>query len=40
MGDDGDSYIADATIQVMLPNGTVIANLCGSENGTRIVIPN
>jgi hypothetical protein len=40
MGDDGDSYTADATIQVMLPNGTVVANLCGSENGTRMVIPN
>jgi hypothetical protein len=38
--DDGDSYTADATIQVMLPNGTVVANLCGTETGTRMLIPN
>src|SRR4029453_387466 len=37
---DGDnSYTAEATIQVFLPDGTVSQNLCGTETGTRMVIP-
>lgn len=35
----GDSYAATAAIQVVSPNGVVVANLCGSETGTRMVIP-
>ena len=34
-----DSYTAEATIQVFLPDGTVAMNLCGTETGTRMVIP-
>ncbi len=30
-----NAYTADAQIQVILPNGTVVANLCGSETGMR-----
>jgi len=40
MGEAGDSYTAEAAIQVLSPNGAVIANLCGTEFGTRMVIPN
>lgn len=36
---EGDSYTAEGAIQVFAPNGTVIANLCGTETGTRMVIP-
>lgn len=39
MGEDGDSYTAEGAIQVFAPNGTVIATLCGTETGTRMVIP-
>ena len=36
---DGQSYTAEGAIQVLLPDGTVIANRCGTETGTRMVIP-
>ncbi len=39
MGDDGNDYTATGAIQIVLPNGTVVANLCGTETGTRMVIP-
>jgi hypothetical protein len=39
LGEEGDSYTAEGAIQVFAPNGTVIANLCGTETGTRFVIP-
>ena len=37
--DGDDSYTAEATIQVLLPDGTVAMNLCGTETGTRMMIP-
>jgi hypothetical protein len=37
--DGDDSYTAEATIQVFLPDGTVAMNLCGTETGTRMMIP-
>lgn len=39
VAEEGDSYTADGAIRVFAPNGTVIANLCGTETGTRFVIP-
>ena len=39
LAEDADSYTAEGAIQVFAPNGTVIANLCGTETGTRMVIP-
>jgi hypothetical protein len=39
VSEEGDSYTADGAIRVFAPNGTVIANLCGTETGTRFVIP-
>lgn len=39
LAEDGQSYTAEGAIQVTSPNGTVVANLCGTENGTRMVIP-
>lgn len=36
---DGQSYTAAGAIQIALPNGVVVANLCGTETGTRMVIP-
>jgi hypothetical protein len=39
LADDGQSYTAEGAIQVTSPNGTVLANLCGTETGTRMVIP-
>jgi hypothetical protein len=40
MGEDGNSYSAEGDIQLVSPNGFVIAILCGAETGTRMVIPN
>ncbi len=39
LADEGDSYTGEGSIRVFAPNGTVIANLCGTETGTRMVIP-
>ena len=39
LGDDGNSYTGTGAIQIVSPGGTVIANLCGTETGTRMVIP-
>lgn len=39
LAEDGQSYTAEGAIQIALPNGTVVANLCGTETGTRMVIP-
>jgi hypothetical protein len=39
LAEDGQSYTAEGAIQVTSPNGTVLANLCGTETGTRMVIP-
>jgi hypothetical protein len=39
LAEDGQSYTAEGAIQVLLPDGTVIANRCGTETGTRMVIP-
>lgn len=36
--DEGDSYTANAAIRIVLPNQTVV-NLCGTETGTRMEIP-
>ncbi len=33
------SYTATASIQVVLPNGNVVATLCGLETGTRLTLP-
>jgi hypothetical protein len=38
LAEDGQSYTAGGAIQIALPNGTVVANLCGTETGTRMVI--
>jgi hypothetical protein len=35
----GQSYTAEGAIQIVLPNGVVAANLCGTEIGTRMEIP-
>ena len=39
LDETADSYEANATIKVTTPNGTLVANLCGTENGTRMQIP-
>jgi hypothetical protein len=39
MGEDGDAYTATGDIRITLPNGTVVATRCGTETGTRMVIP-
>jgi hypothetical protein len=39
LAEDGQSYTAEGAIQVTSPNGTVLANLCGTETGTRMEIP-
>lgn len=39
LADDGQSYTGEGAIQILLPNGTVVANVCGTETGTRMVIP-
>ena len=38
LAEDGDSYTGVATIRIVLPDGTVL-NRCGTETGTRMVIP-
>jgi hypothetical protein len=38
MDETGDSYTGEAIVQVIAPNGTVIATLCGTETGTRMLI--
>lgn len=40
MGEDGNSYSAEGELQSVSPDGFVIANNCGAETGTRMVIPN
>jgi hypothetical protein len=40
MDETGDVYTAEASIQVVSPDGIVIANLCGTETGARMAIPN
>jgi hypothetical protein len=37
---NGDSYTGEGAVQVVLPNGVVVANLCATETATRMVIPN
>lgn len=39
LADDAQSYTAAGAIQISLPNGTVVQNLCGVETGARMVIP-
>lgn len=39
MGDHGDTYTATGAIQIVLPNGVVVANLCGTETALRMVVP-
>ena len=34
-----DTYAAEGTAQVILPNGTVVATLCTTETATRLVVP-
>jgi hypothetical protein len=38
LAEDGQSYTAGAAIRIVLPDGTVL-NRCGTETGTRMVIP-
>ncbi len=33
-----DTYAAEAEIQIVAPNGTVVANICGVETATRLII--
>jgi hypothetical protein len=40
LGADGDTYTATGAVQILLPNGTVVANPCGTETASRMVIPN
>jgi hypothetical protein len=35
----GDVYTGEGAIKVLSPTGVVIATLCGTETGTRMVIP-
>lgn len=39
MAEEGGSYTATGAIQVVLPNGTVVASPCGTETGTAMSIP-
>jgi hypothetical protein len=39
LAEDSQSYTGEGAIQILLPNGTVVANRCGTETGTRMVIP-
>ena len=39
MGEEGDAYTATGDIKITLPNGTVVATRCGTESGSRMVIP-
>lgn len=34
-----DGYTAEAAVQMIAPNGNVVANLCGAETGTRMRFP-
>ena len=34
-----DGYTAEASVQMIAPNGTVFATLCGAETGTRMRFP-
>lgn len=38
--DNSNSYTAEATVQVIAPNGTVVATVCGLETATRLDLPN
>lgn len=39
MAESGGSYTATGAIQIVAPNGTVVATPCGSEVGTAMSIP-
>ena len=39
LAEDGQSYTAEGAIQIVAPNGVVVANRCGTETGTRMVVP-
>lgn len=39
MEPDGKSYTGSGDIQIVLPNGVVVANLCGTETGLRMEVP-
>jgi hypothetical protein len=34
-----DSYTGEATVQIIAPNGTVVATICGTETATRLELP-
>ena len=40
LDDFSDSYTATSLVEILAPNGTVVATRCGSETGTRVVFPN
>lgn len=39
MAEEGGSYTATGAIQIVAPNGTVVASPCGTETGTAMSIP-
>jgi hypothetical protein len=36
---NSNSYVAEATVQIIAPNGTVVATICGTETASRLEMP-